>query len=256
MSRWASDPQAAADHLIGRSLESIDLHGRILLANQTGALPALLIGRGLDFSAWNRRLGGSSAAQPWPPAAPFDVALLRLPKGKDEQDMAAHACLSALAPAGRLILYGGNDEGIRSAGDRLESLCGALETLATRGHGRVLMAPRPTESAALRASLAAWRSVAPLTIAGRTRDWVTYPGVFAAGRIDEGTALLLSALPPLREGERVLDYGCGSGLIGAAALAAQPGIVLDLMDEDAVAPEAARENVAGARLIPGNKLAD
>jgi 16S rRNA (guanine1207-N2)-methyltransferase len=254
MSRWASDPQAAADQLIGRSLQAIDLQGRILLANQAGVLPALLAERG--FTLWNRRLVGSSGAQPWPPAGPFDIALLRLPKAKDEQLMAVHACLSVLAPAGRLIVYGGNDEGIRSTGDRLESLCGNLETLATRAHGRVLMARRPADSASLRASLAAWRSITPLNVAGATRDWVAYPGVFAAGRIDEGTALLLSALPPLRAGERVLDYGSGSGLVGAAALATQPTLALDLLDEDAVALEAARQNVAGARLVLGTRLAD
>jgi hypothetical protein len=94
MSRWASDPEAAADHLIGRSLEAMDIEGRVLLANQAGALPALLAERGLDFSLWNRRLVGKPGAQPWPPAGPFDVVLLRLPKPKDEQQMAAHACLS------------------------------------------------------------------------------------------------------------------------------------------------------------------
>jgi 16S rRNA (guanine1207-N2)-methyltransferase len=45
-------------------------------------------------------------------------------------------------------------------------------------------------------------------------------------------------------------------VIGAAALGAQPGIALDLLDEDAVALEAARDNVAGARLVLGSRLAD
>jgi 16S rRNA (guanine1207-N2)-methyltransferase len=255
MSRWTNDPEAAADQLIGRSLDAIDLSGRVLLANQAGALPSLLGQRGLAFALWNRRLAGNAKAQAWPPAGPFDVALLRLAKAKDEQEMAAHACASVLAAGGRLVVYGGNDEGIRSAGGRLERLCGEVETLVTRGHGRVLAARRPADAAHLRASLAAWRSVVPLTIAGIARDWVGYPGVFAAGRIDEGTALLVGAPPPLRPGDRVLDYGCGSGVIGAAALAAEPNIVLDLLDDDAVALEAARENVAGARLVLGARLA-
>ncbi len=256
MSRWANDPEAAAEELIRRSLDAIDLTGRVLLANHAGALPALLAERGIDAELWTRRRAGNAKAQAWPPAGPFDTALLRLPKAKDEQEMATHACLSVLAPERRLIVYGGNDEGIRSAGGRLECVCGEIETLATRGHGRVLAARRPADTAPLRASLAAWRSVAPLTIAGVVRDWVSYPGVFAAGRVDEGTALLIGALPPLRPGDRVLDYGCGSGVIGAAALAAAPNIVLDLLDDDAVALEAARENVTGARLVLGTGLAD
>jgi 16S rRNA (guanine1207-N2)-methyltransferase len=115
---------------------------------------------------------------------------------------------------------------------------------------------RPTEAGQLRASLAAWRTVAPRTIGGETRQWVSYPGLFAANRVDEGTALLVGALPPLAPGARVLDYGCGSGAIAAAARAAEPRLALDLMDNDAVALEAARENVPGARLVLGTGLAD
>jgi 16S rRNA (guanine1207-N2)-methyltransferase len=95
-----------------------------------------------------------------------------------------------------------------------------------------------------------------MEIAGRVRSWVSYPGCFAAGRLDEGTELLLSALPPLPPGARVLDYGCGTGAIAAAAFDLQPGLRLDAMDSDAVALEAARENVPAARLVLGARLAD
>ena len=96
----------------------------------------------------------------------------------------------------------------------------------------------------------------PQQVAGVTRDWVSYPGIFAAGRLDEGTALLLGVLPPLAPRARVLDYGCGSGVIGAAALALEPTIALDTLDSDAVALEAVRENVPGARRILGTRIAD
>ncbi len=133
---------------------------------------------------------------------------------------------------------------------------GEVETLATRGHGRVVAARRPADTSRLRASLPAWRSVVSLAVGGAVRDWVTYPGIFAADRIDEGTALLIGALPALPADAKVLDYGCGSGVIAAAAQGHAPVIALDLLDNDAVALEAARENVPGARLVLGAALAD
>jgi len=256
MSRWASNPEAAADALIGRALEAIDLSGRILLANQGGALPTRLAERGVAPVLWNRRADTIGQAQPWPPAGPFDAALLRLAKARDERDMAAHACLGALAPGGQLVLWGGNDEGIRSAAGALARLCGSVDTLAVGGHGRVLATPRHAGPLPLRASLEAWRTVAELQIGASTRPWVSYPGIFAAGRIDEGTGLLLGVLPQLKAGARVLDYGCGSGVIGATLLASEATLRLDLMDNDTVALEAARENVPAARTVLGTGLAD
>jgi 16S rRNA (guanine1207-N2)-methyltransferase len=267
MSRWARDREAAADALIGRSLDALDLSGRILTANASGGLPAMLAERGIACQRWDRRLGHDGVAQPWPPPGPFELAIVRLAKAKDEQEMTAHAVLSVLAPRARLLLYGGNDEGIRSAVTALAELCGPVDTIAKRGHGRVLAVRRPPQLARLRQDLAAWRRVGSLSIAGRARPWVTYPGLFAAGHLDAGTALLVGTLPRLAYGAHVADFGCGSGVIGAALagmaaehpnpagdLDGKAAVHLDLIDHDSVALLAAQENVPGARVILGTSL--
>jgi 16S rRNA (guanine1207-N2)-methyltransferase len=260
MSRWAQDPEGAADALILRHLDDIPLAGRVLLVNQGpnrgGSLPAQTLERGATCTIWNRRRVDGMAAGPWPPQGPYDLALVRLPKARDEQAMTVNAALSVLQVEGRLVLYGGNDEGIRSAADMLEEIAGEVETLAVRGHGRVLAARRPAARGTLRDTLEKWRVVSSMDIVGRARDWVSYPGCFAAGHLDEGTALLVSVLLPLQPGSRVLDYGCGTGAIAAAVLAVQPDARVDGMDSDAVALEAARENVPAARLTLGTRLAD
>jgi 16S rRNA (guanine1207-N2)-methyltransferase len=168
--------------------------------------------------------------------------------------MVLHAVLSVLVADARLFVYGGNDEGIRSAASVLASLCGAADTVAKRGHGRLLAARRPAQLANVRGELAAWRRTTPLSIAGQLRDWVSYPGLFAAGRIDEGTELLLATLPSLPAGARVADFGCGAGVI-AAALAMAPTIGLDLIDHDSVALLAAEENVPVGQAILASSLA-
>jgi 16S rRNA (guanine1207-N2)-methyltransferase len=256
MSRWADDPHAAADALILRSLGDIGLGGRVLLVNQGGGLPGRLKAEGLAFELWNRRLVQGLPAATWPASGPFDVALVRLPKARDEQAMTLHATLGVLGVGGRLVLYGGNDEGIRSAAAMLEEVAGEVDTLAARGHGRVLAARRAATAGTVRGALEKWRTVSRTEIAGRVRDWVSYPGCFAAGRLDEGTALLISVLPPLQAGTRVLDYGCGTGAIAAAVLAAQPDARVEGLDSDTVALEAARENAPAARLTLGASLAD
>ena len=256
MSRWAQDPEAAAEALILRCLDDIAVAGRVLLASQSRALASAVRQRGAECANWSRRLVEGATAAPWPPPGPFDLAFVRLPKARDEQVMTADAALAALRPEGRIILYGGNDEGIRPALDMLKQLAGDVTTLAVRGHGRVLAARRLESASGLRGSLAAWRAVSRLEIAGRTYDWVSYPGCFAAGRVDEGTALLISVLPPLTAGARVLDYGCGTGMIAAALLARQPDLKIDAMDNDTVALVALGENVPSARPILGLQIAD
>jgi 16S rRNA (guanine1207-N2)-methyltransferase len=127
--------------------------------------------------------------------------------------------------------------------------------LASRAHGRVLAARRPP-GRRFKDALRDWRIESTVEIAGESRPWISYPGIFAAGRLDGGTALLLGAMPTLPGKAHVLDYGCGSGLVGAAALALRPDIFLDVLDTDAVALEAVHENIDGARLIAGACLAD
>jgi 16S rRNA (guanine1207-N2)-methyltransferase len=265
MSRWAQDPEGAADRLILRRLDAIAVSGTVLAVNQSRSLPEAVRARGAACVVWNRRLvPGVAGTAPWPPPGPFDgpydAALVRLPKARDEQAMTVHAGLSVLRPGARLVLYGGNDEGIRSAAGLLAGIAADVATLAVRGHGRVLAARRSScrgeAAGALRGSLAAWRTLSRIELAGESCDWVSYPGCFAAGRLDEGTRLLLTALPALSRGARVLDYACGTGVVAAALLRGAPGLAVDALDNDAVALAAARENVPAANLILGTRLAD
>jgi 16S rRNA (guanine1207-N2)-methyltransferase len=175
-----------------------------------------------------------------------------LPKSREEQRMAAHQCLGVLAPEGRLIVYGGNDEGVRSFQKNLGEL-GPVETIAARGHGRVLSLRRADVAVPVRARLSEWRE--EHAQAGGSPAWISYPGLFAGGAPDAGTALLLAKLPKVAAGARVLDYGCGPGALSAALRRAEPAVQLTLLDNDSVALVAVAENVPGATLVLGAALA-
>jgi 16S rRNA (guanine1207-N2)-methyltransferase len=80
--------------------------------------------------------------------------------------------------------------------------------------------------------------------------WVSYPGTFAAGGLDDGTALLLEHLPTVEAGDAVVDFGAGTGVLAAAVAHRAPGARICLVEPDAPSREAAGENVPGGEFLP------
>lgn len=205
---------------------------------------------------WSRVARGDQSAAAWPPAGPHPGATLRLPKAKAALDLALHAIASTLSPGAPLWLYGANDEGIRSVAGRLAGLFDDVVSISARRRCRVWQARRTAAPA--RAPLSAWRQETRLLLPGAVGApvedvaWVEYPGVFAAGRLDAATAVLLDVIAPVAPSASVLDFGCGAGAIGAVIRRRAPAARLHLLDADAVALEAARENVPGAVLHLGD----
>jgi 16S rRNA (guanine1207-N2)-methyltransferase len=210
--------------------------------------------RGLDVHRWDRRALGGRAARPWPSSGPFRAVALRLPRSKAELAMSLAAAASVLLPDGVLLVYGAKDEGVGSAPTLMEELFQGVETLAVGGRCRVLRATLGSSTPEGNAMLAGWREHHPLDVPGLPDKWISYPGVFAQGHLDPGTKLLLGALPALGVGDRVLDYGCGSGIVGATVLHGSPGTEVHFLDVDSVALEAARENVPRGSFFLGDGL--
>jgi 16S rRNA (guanine1207-N2)-methyltransferase len=80
-----------------------------------------------------------------------------------------------------------------------------------------------------------------ITAWGRDLELVTGSGVFAQGRLDPGTAVLLRETEP-PDGGRILDLGCGYGTIGLAVCAAAPNTQVTAVDVNERAVLLANEN--------------
>ena len=89
----------------------------------------------------------------------------------------------------------------------------------------------------------------PLTaeVWGRELELVSGSGVFAQGRLDIGTSVLFRETEPPGPG-RILDLGCGYGVIGLAIAAEVPDAVVTGVDVNERAVLLANENAASLGL--------
>ncbi len=92
---------------------------------------------------------------------------------------------------------------------------------------------------------------------------VSLPGSFAHGRLDKGTALLLdflqsTAAESLKIQGRVIDFGCGVGVIGLFLKQRNPAIELEMLDTSASALESTRLSLQAngfeAKVVAANGL--
>lgn len=87
-------------------------------------------------------------------------------------------------------------------------------------------------------------------------DWrfTTANGVFSGDGLDLGTAVLLRESTPPAGATRLLDLGCGYGVIAVALATACPGAVVDAVDVNPRALALTRDNAAvhgvGGRVRP------
>lgn len=89
----------------------------------------------------------------------------------------------------------------------------------------------------------------------------TMPGVFAGEQLDHGTSLLLEHLPETDGTTRIVDLGCGNGVLGTIAALENREASVTLVDDSAMAVAATRATVGsadidGARVVHGNALSD
>ncbi|TKB48627.1 class I SAM-dependent methyltransferase [Ferrimonas sediminicola] len=181
-----------------------------------------------------------------------DAAIMVLPGAKA---LASHLMqwLAARLPEGTpCFLVGDNKGGIRSAPKLMKAHFDPVNKYATGAHCQMLQGlSRQADRPPLAATESYRAGEPPVSVCA-------LPGVFSQGELDAGTALLLEHLPPLKG--RVLDFGCGAGVIGSAIKAAAPDCQVEMVDINAFALACSRATLAAngldARVYPSDGFSD
>jgi 16S rRNA (guanine1207-N2)-methyltransferase len=195
------------------------------------------------FLRYESRLPGGAGLRPhftsrYTPGEPHDVAIVFLQKGAELNDLVAAMAHDATAPGGTAFFVGENKAGIRSAADVFERRVGRITFSDRARHCALYQAQRGPSSADYHVNLQTWEHEYALDVSSSSLRIVTVPGVFGLGKLDAGTRLLLESLPADIAGS-VLDFGCGSGVIGAVVKTRAPGCAVTLSDASAFALYAA-----------------
>jgi 16S rRNA (guanine1207-N2)-methyltransferase len=180
----------------------------------------------------------------------FDAVLALLPKSRPTWEQTILDASAVLRPGGSFFLAGAKNCGIKSAAKFAGDVFGEVEVVAYKGGSRLLKAVRAPGPAPPPGEYYSWHKVtAPL--AGGRIEFVTRAGLFSRDRLDDGSRMLMESMAAdqrPRPTDRVLDLGCGSGVLTLAAARAVPGGSVVAVDADCRAVEATGRNIEASGL--------
>ncbi|MBF0415701.1 MAG: class I SAM-dependent methyltransferase [Magnetococcales bacterium] len=165
---------------------------------------------------------------------PADHCLLELPQGREASRFTIDKALNAISPTGQLWIYGIREHGILSLAKKYPPAQVAL----VKGHMRLLSLSRQDATPRDDTTQDPYFR---LRYGGIT--FATLPGVFSWQEPDEGSLMLLEAMLEQDPGDRVLDWGCGYGLLGITLARRWPQAQLVLADDQYAAVRATRETL-------------
>lgn len=186
------------------------------------------------------------SSAPWPSHSQAAVLVV---KGRAAAEADIARAWQAVPVGGVLVVAGATNAGIKSIVSGVAKRLGrAGEVVANRARARAVRWQRTADDPSWLPPVGQ-AAVVPDGLPGAGLGWDTPPGVFSAGALDAGSALLLADLATLAwpaPPRRVLDLACGCGplLLGAGALF--PGVRLQGADADARAVVAARAALTAA----------
>lgn len=178
------------------------------------------------------------------PGGPFDMVVLKIPRQLDYLEYLLRWANSQLAADGILVAGGM----IKHLPDRcaqlFETLMASNEPQRARQKARVILSrPGDRERTNLKTWSGLWRGY---SLPELPQPVSALPAVFARERLDIGTREFLphtlATVETLNAGARVLDLGCGNGILGLSALAARPDIDVDFADVSSQAIVSANKN--------------
>jgi len=185
-----------------------------------------------------------------------DLIVISFPKSKAELKFTFAMICEYLSENATVIIVGENKGGIKSANKLTSHFLSYCNKLDAARH--CILFQGEFNNIKQSFNLDDWYKYYTLKIAGIQIKIASLPGVFSQDGLDKGTELLLNNLPEKLTG-KVLDFGCGAGVIACFIGKKYNNSQLTLIDISALALQSAERTLAvnglQADIFPSNSLA-
>jgi len=254
--------------VIIRNQETLSQHKVLVLNHEADSLPKALLdvaqsvdALALDYHHYLQLAPQANAklrcyfGHQLPHQDKYDTVIVYFPKAKPLAPYLFNLAAQHLVPNGQLLVVGENKGGVKSLVKLLPKYFATGVKLDNARH--CLLFGSSLIDTAPEIKLSDWTSQYQLATPQGNITICNLVGVFSEKHLDQGTELLLSHLPTLSG--RVLDFGCGAGVIAAALLKAQPTLSLECIDISAMALASCELTLAAngmrAKVYPSDGLA-
>ena len=252
----------AADEFLLNHLDDIKVlsrHGKLLILNDAfGALAVALASH--PVYSWNDsflaqqalrdnlRANGYAPDQVKTnsgidfPTVSVDCVLVKIPKMLALLEHQLYALRRVLRNDTHIFAAGMARNIHRSTLDLFETILGPATTTRARKKSRLVLVERDQS---LNQGQSPYPDSYQLQV-DRSYRIINHASLFSRDRLDRGSQLLLENMPVADRFRRIVDLGCGNGVIGIVAAALNPEASLLFCDESYMAIASAKENFRDA----------
>lgn len=172
-----------------------------------------------------------------------DLILLYWPKAKQEAEYLLAMLLAKLGTGTEIVVVGENRSGVKSI-EKMFAAYGPIHKYDSARRcsfywGHCVHTPAAFD-------IEQWFKSYAVDYQGHELTIRSLPGVFSHGEFDLGSRLLLDTLPPLSG--KVIDIGCGAGVLGCVMAKLNPHIELEMTDISALAISSSQETLVANQL--------
>lgn len=200
----------------------------------------------IDYLAINNKYNTkvtSSFTSEYKSALKHDLVIINFPKSKDELAFTFAMIAPYLLNDAKIILVGEKKGGVQSSPKLTQDFLSHCQKIDAARHCLVFAGIVNTKRLTEHFNIENWFKHYQIKLDNIELTIASLPGVFSQKKLDLGTALLLGNLPKTMQG-KVLDFGCGAGVISCFIGKKFPNTHLSLLDVSALAIASAKRTLA------------